>query len=178
MDLPNLRLFLCDGAALDLREYEVYASREAAWGSGRLRFYVIGASSIVVAERGGMLLAEVIACLDREPAAMLLSLPFHPEAGAPARAAAMRAGYLYTASLSASTFHPSPPAVSDRCLEHRFPGPGSPRTRIHWDFDEEALVIRTWHDYPEADLTVRSVSTWAPGRVAPGKPPYSGALAG
>jgi hypothetical protein len=158
---PNLRLFLMDAAALDLRDYEVYASREVRWPAGRLTCYVIGASSIVVVETPQAAVAEVIACLDTPPSDMLAMLRIDPKPNYCAKLSVFGPHLTYGALIGTQALGGGP-WLEKAELEYRFPGDPSPRTAIDWSAEDERLTVKTLHEYPEAGVVVESASYWFP----------------
>lgn len=159
----TLQLILAPTGSVDPNAYHVLRSLELSCDGLELALYVIGASSLVrvVAPVGDF--TEVIACEGAPaPAETLGTARLRVGAGAAAASLAVARpafGYrvrLWTAALDAVP--PEPPLP--HLLEHRFPGPDRPLTRIEAAPARGGLRLRTRHDYPECGLAVWSESDW------------------
>ena len=145
---------------LDLNRFEVFAKQELELEACRLQVHVIGESSLVIASTARGAWFELITCGQRLPGAQAhVRLTSGGSAAAcvsSAKPGCAYAGRLFTQTVGSSPFAaPLPHAV-----EHRFPGPGDPATRIEVGPTGSGVRVRTRHDYPEAGLVVWSESAW------------------
>jgi len=147
---------------VDLAHYRVFATHDLAFVDGAVRLHVIGASSLVLVQLPGLALAEVIACTDGVPPSPALARGvISLSSGSNAALSASDQRFSYQARLWAVPIDGEEPAGRwEHLLEHRFPGPGAPLTRIEAATTGGGLRLRTRHDYPEAGVTVWSESDW------------------
>jgi hypothetical protein len=158
--LPRLELRLLDSSMLLLDDFPAFAEQTVELGSVRATLRVIGASSLVIVQSASLVLVELIAC-GTPVSASLAAAAVAGRPGASSAVAVARNGFSYSARLwtarlgdeRATTPYP-------HLVEHRFPGPGSPLTRIEAGEWEGMLHLRTRHDYPEAETVVWSESEW------------------
>jgi hypothetical protein len=166
-----LALTLLSGAVPSGR-YQVFRSVEGVLGPWRLSLHVIGASSLVtVSLADGAVWTEIIACTEGPVNGSSLVQTQVSLAPATCATAAVGDGrFTYHVELAAEALHtPAPPADLSGALvvEHRFPGPAEPRTRIvasareRPHYSQPALELLTHHEYPEKALAIRSRSHWS-----------------
>ena len=165
-----LRLMLLDvsgdAARAALDEHQAFAEKRFPIRDGSVEMRVIGASSIILVQTSGMALAEVIACGEIPPVVVPLvevgvSLTLGPEGHGVHTSQALRYdGRIRTFALKSGE-GPKRVASLPHFLEHRFSSEGSPLTDIDGGEDSERrLMFRTWHEYPELGIYVRSGSMW------------------
>ncbi len=140
----------------------MYAAEDFHLDGLRLQFRVIGASSVVLAGWGEPLLAEIVACDTGDAAPRpLAQMHLLAEYGAIGSLGLQRRTWRYTGKLWAARPGEAPPHNPlPHVLEHRFGGPGGALTRIEAGWDQDRLLVRTRHDYPETPCVVWSVSYW------------------
>lgn len=167
MPSPPATLHLCFGEAHEdlLSHHQVFAEHRFPFRGGQATLYVIGASSIVLVEAAGVRLAETIACGAshggfRPYCEAGLSL----RAGSEGRVAHQSASCGYSGQIRASplpeTALGSAVSLSQR-VTFRFPSKAHPLTEIEAEEVEPGrLLVRTVHEYPEWEVTVRSSSRW------------------
>jgi len=162
--MPDLRLFLLRSGQVRPEEYAVFATRDLVFPWGGVRLHVIGASSLVLVRSRAGEYAEVIACGQEPDRAARLAEARVGVPGSLRLLVGEDGAFRYRASLYGTPLGGmSPTGGSEElshALEHRFPGPGSPLTRIEAGGDGRAFSLRTRHDYPEEEVTVWSESFW------------------
>lgn len=159
--LPPLELYLAHCTPTELARYRTFASRvlETRWGRCELR--VIGASSMVVVATAHQTWLEVIACAEAPASHSLAAARLEGAVPASAACALSLPDLEYSAELTAHS-----PAELHQAgqwpvlLEYRFPGPGRPLTRLEAQPGPAGLLVRTLHEYPEADAIVLSETRW------------------
>ncbi|MBM3459940.1 MAG: DUF2617 family protein [Armatimonadetes bacterium] len=167
---PTLSLLVTDALAPAVRQIPVYAEEHFLLGGLSLRLCVIGASSLVVAGWGEPALAEWIACTHGlEVGRALTRTELLEEYGALSSVCLQRRSWRYTGRIWAGRAGEVPPSDPlPYVVEHRFPAPEGrglehatcPMTRVEAGWDQDRLLIRTRHDYPETPCIVWSVSYW------------------
>jgi hypothetical protein len=167
MPSPPATLNLCFGEAHEdlLSHHQVFAEHRFAFMDGHATLYVIGASSIVLVETRGVRLAEMIACGPsrggfRPSCEAGLSL----HAGSEGRVAHQSASFAYEGQIRAEKLQAgmseSARPLSQQ-VRYRFPSTAQPLTEIEADeLEPGRLLVRTVHEYPEWNVSVRSSSRW------------------
>jgi hypothetical protein len=155
---PRLELRLIPLRDLSPAEFPALAEHRVTLGGTRITLRVIGASSLVIVETDALALVELIAC-GAPTASALATAAVTGGPGSNSAVAVAQPGFSYSATLWTARFgdERAAPAYS-HLVEHRFPGPYTPLTRIEAGERDGAILLRTRHDYPEAATVVWSES--------------------
>jgi hypothetical protein len=164
-----LRLLLFDASAADsrvgLNDYPVFAEKRFPFLDGYVELRIIGASTLILVEAARFRLAEMLTCgpvpsgtsplieaglcpqLESEGKAVYKTDPLHYEAR------------IRTFPLSADATPRRSPSLP-HFVSFRFPAEG-PLTDVDGgEMKPGYLMFRTWHEYPENGVYIRSGSTW------------------